>query len=66
MPDSFKVVINHEEQYSVWPADQRLPPGWREVATKGTGEECLRYIQKVWKDMSPRDLSRIKDIIRRK
>ena len=36
-----KVVVNHEEQYSVWPADRDLPLGWREAGKQGTKAECL-------------------------
>jgi uncharacterized protein YbdZ (MbtH family) len=37
----YKVVINHEEQYSIWPADRELPLGWQEVGTQGLKDECL-------------------------
>ncbi len=49
----FKVVVNHEEQYSIWPADRLTPAGWREVGVSGTKEECLAYIREVWTDMRP-------------
>ena len=57
--DSFKVVINHEEQYSIIPTDQRLPRGIREVGKVGTKEACLKYIEEVWPDMKPSDKERI-------
>ncbi|RVX38942.1 MbtH protein [Nonomuraea polychroma] len=47
------VVVNHEEQYSVWPADRELPPGWRATGFAGTREECLAHIETVWTDMRP-------------
>jgi len=53
----YKVVINHEEQYSIWRDDGReLPPGWREVGTSGSKQECLDHIEKVWTDMRPRSV----------
>jgi MbtH protein len=52
----YKVVINHEEQYSIWPADRELPLGWQEVGTQGLKDECLAYIKDVWTDMRPLSL----------
>ncbi len=52
----YKVVINHEEQYSIWPADREDPPGWRSVGKTGNKEECLQYIKEVWTDMRPLSL----------
>ncbi|ACK65877.1 MbtH domain protein [Rippkaea orientalis PCC 8801] len=52
----FKVVINHEEQYSIWPIDRESPKGWNEVGKSGTKEECLAYIKEVWTDMRPLSL----------
>lgn len=49
--DSFKVVVNHEEQYTLWPADRFAPRGWKEVGKRGTREQCLTYIEEVWTDM---------------
>lgn len=51
-----KVVVNHEDQYSIWPAHREAPAGWREVGKQGTEEECLAYIEEVWTDMTPRSL----------
>lgn len=51
-----KVVINHEEQYSVWFADREPPLGWKEVGKQGTKAECLAYIEEVWTDMRPLSL----------
>ncbi len=47
------VVLNHEEQYSIWPAERELPAGWREEGVRGTRTECLDHIEKVWTDMRP-------------
>jgi MbtH protein len=52
----YKVVVNHEEQYSLWPADQKNPPGWRDAGKSGSKAECLTYIGKVWTDMRPLSL----------
>ena len=49
----YKVVINHEEQYSIWPADRENPLGWTDVGKSGPKAECLAYIKEVWTDMSP-------------
>jgi MbtH protein len=51
-----KVVVNHEEQYSIWSARREVPAGWREVGVTGTKEECLKYIGEVWTDMRPLSL----------
>jgi MbtH protein len=52
----YKVVINHEEQYSIWPADREPPLGWQEVGKQGLKDECLAYIKDVWTDMRPLSL----------
>lgn len=52
----YRVVINHEEQYSIWFADREIPLGWREVGKSGTKAECLACIEKVWTDMRPLSL----------
>ncbi|ETX03407.1 MAG: hypothetical protein ETSY1_00155 [Candidatus Entotheonella factor] len=54
----YNVVINHEEQYSIWPADRDNPPGWQEVGKRGLKQECLDYIEEVWTDMRPLSLRR--------
>jgi MbtH protein len=50
---TYKVVVNHEERYSIWPADRDLPPGWKEAGKTGTKDECLAHIEEVWTDMRP-------------
>jgi MbtH protein len=52
----YKVVMNHEEQYSIWPADRDNALGWVDAGKSGTKAECLAYIQEVWTDMRPRSL----------
>lgn len=52
----YKVVVNHEEQYSIWPDDREEPLGWKAVGKVGLKEECLAYIEEVWTDMRPLSL----------
>jgi MbtH protein len=47
----YKVVVNHEEQYSLWPADRDNPKGWQDAGKMGSRAECLEYIKMVWTDM---------------
>ena len=49
----YSVVVNHGEQYSIWPVDKQLPQGWEEAGKQGTKDECLAYIDEVWQDMRP-------------
>ncbi len=57
----FKVVINHEEQYSIWPADRENPLGWKDAGKKGSKQECLAHIEEVWTDMRPLSLRKKMD-----
>ncbi len=52
----YRAVMNHEEQYSIWPVDRELPLGWRDAGKSGTKQECLDYIGEVWTDMRPLSL----------
>jgi MbtH protein len=52
----YKVVVNHEEQYSIWPEYREPPLGWRPAGKIGTKAQCLEYITEVWTDMRPRSL----------
>jgi MbtH protein len=52
----YKVVVNNEEQYSIWPVDKENALGWRDVGKSGTKETCLAYIKEVWTDMRPLSL----------
>ncbi len=52
----YKVMVNHEEQYSIWPADRENALGWRDAGKSGLKQECLEYIQEVWTDMRPLSL----------
>ena len=52
----YRVVVNHEEQYSIWPADRELPLGWSDAGKTGRKRECLDHIDVVWTDMRPLSL----------
>jgi MbtH protein len=52
----YKVVVNHEEQYSIWQTDRDLPLGWNDTGKSGLKAECLGYIKEVWTDMRPLSL----------
>jgi MbtH protein len=52
----YRVVMNHEEQYSIWPVGRELPRGWSTVGKDGSKDECLKYIEEVWTDMRPLSL----------
>lgn len=53
---TYNVVMNHEEQYSIWPAGRENALGWNDVGKTGTKAECLSYIEEVWVDMRPLSL----------
>jgi len=57
----YQVVVNHEEQYSLWPEYRELPAGWRAAGKKGPKQECLDYIKEVWTDMRPLSLRKKMD-----
>jgi len=52
----YKVVVNHEEQYSIWLADKDNALGWKDAGKTGLKQECLEYIQEVWIEMKPLSL----------
>lgn len=52
----FSVVLNDEEQYSIWPLDKPLPEGWHLEGKSGPKAECLEHINRVWTDMRPKSL----------
>ncbi len=51
--NTYRVVVNSEEQYSIWVADRELPLGWRDAGKTGSKSECLAHIEQVWTDMRP-------------
>jgi MbtH protein len=53
---TYTVLVNEEEQYSLWLADLPVPGGWRAVGKVGTKQECLDYVRAVWTDLRPLSL----------
>lgn len=56
----YQVVVNHEEQYSIWLTGRPVPSGWKEVGKSGSKTDCLSYIDTVWTDMRPLSLRRFR------
>ncbi|MFE2756735.1 MbtH family protein [Actinosynnema sp. NPDC059335] len=54
--DQYDVVVNDEEQFSIWPVGRPVPAGWNAVGVNGTREACLEHIDRVWTDMRPKSL----------
>ncbi|MBJ7312559.1 MbtH family protein [Rugamonas sp. CCM 8940] len=52
----YEVLINDEEQYSLWPAEKAVPAGWRLAGKRGPKEACMAYVDEVWTDMRPLSL----------
>lgn len=52
----FRVLVNEEEQYSLWPDYKSIPGGWRDTGVSGSKQTCLQHIEMVWTDMRPRSL----------
>jgi MbtH protein len=52
----YDVVMNDEEQYSIWPAARELPLGWRNAGKRGSKQDCLDHIGEIWTDMRPLSL----------
>lgn len=55
---TFRVLVNEEEQYSLWPDYKAIPAGWRDTGTLGDKAACLAYVESVWTDMRPASLRR--------
>ncbi|HEX6346259.1 MbtH family protein [Umezawaea sp.] len=53
---TFQVLVNDEEQHSLWPVGKELPEGWSRVGKEGTRQECMDHVDAVWTDMRPRSL----------
>jgi MbtH protein len=54
----YDVVINDEEQYSIWFVGRELPLGWSRAGFSGTRKECLDHIDRVWTDIRPLSVRR--------
>ena len=52
----YQVLVNHEEQYSLWPLEKPVPAGWRQTGPTGSKETCLAYVNETWTDMRPLSL----------
>lgn len=57
----FRVVVNHEQQYSIWPDYKTIPAGWSECGKTGVKADCLAWIENHWTDMRPLSLRRALD-----
>lgn len=57
----YKVVINDEEQYSIWISDREIPKGWKNAGVQGPKQFCLDHIDRVWTDMRPLSLRKAMD-----
>jgi MbtH protein len=53
---TYKVLVNHEGQYSIWPQERENPLGWKDAGRSGSKVECLTYVREVWTDMRPLSL----------
>jgi len=53
---TYQVVVNAEDQYSIWPAGREIPAGWQATGPAGPRDDCLRYIDETWTDMRPRSV----------
>lgn len=53
---TYRVVVNHEEQYSIWPIYLENPLGWKDAGKSGNKAECLEFVKEVWTDMRPLSL----------
>ena len=58
---AFYVVVNEEEQYSIWPVNKEIPRGWRTDGTQGSKADCVAYIDTIWTDMRPLSLRKQMD-----
>ena len=58
MDKTYIVVLNDEEQYSIWAADRDLPAGWRGDGFRGPEADCLAHIEEIWTDMRPLSVRR--------
>lgn len=61
----YRVVVNEEEQYSIWPTYLEIPGGWRDTGKSGPKDECLAYVREVWTDMRPLSLRKYMEQLER-
>ena len=60
----YRVVVNHEEQYSIMAVDRENPRGWRDAGKSGNKADCLAYVKEVWTDMRPLSVRKAMEAIR--
>jgi MbtH protein len=53
---TYIVLLNDEEQYSLWPKRRAVPAGWRATGFEGSKAECVAHVDIVWIDMRPKSL----------
>jgi MbtH protein len=53
---TYRVLVNHEQQYSLWPTNLPIPAGWSDVCVNGSREQCVEYVERVWTDLRPLSL----------
>jgi uncharacterized protein YbdZ (MbtH family) len=58
---TFLVLVNDEDQHSLWPAFADIPQGWRKVFGESGRAECLAYVEQHWTDMRPKSLREAMD-----
>lgn len=56
----FRVLVNDEEQYALWPAGKQTPPGWHDTGVSGPEDECLAHVRAVWTDITPRSVRSVR------
>ncbi|MFF4604355.1 MbtH family protein [Streptomyces sp. NPDC001339] len=54
----YQVLVNHEEQYGLFPAGLQIPDGWQAVGHQDTEAACRAYVDTVWHDTRPLSLRR--------
>lgn len=53
---TFVVLVNGEEQYSLWPTFADIPDGWHRVFGEASRAACLEYVEQNWTDLRPKSL----------
>lgn len=52
----YSVVVNDDEQYSIWRKDKALPAGWMHAGFSGSRAACIQHVGDVWRDITPRSV----------
>jgi MbtH protein len=56
----FRVVVNDEEQYALWPAGKYVPAGWHDTGVTGSEPDCQAHVRAVWTDLRPRSVRTVR------